>query len=144
MREYGKILGSIVLALFTLATVLAGSTVLYDLATGEEMFAEAFTLPYLIALMGFILFGVSGSLLWLFFLRILGSVPASFLLRHALAVGMAAVACFVGFILIFGGGVSNLANGIILLGFIFPVAGASLLCYWLVFYPPRHRKQKGS
>src|SRR5690625_7555647 len=85
MREYGKILGSIVLALFTLATVLAASTVLYDLATGKDVFAESFTLPYLVAMMGFILFGVSGSLLWYFFLRILGTAPASFLLRHALA-----------------------------------------------------------
>lgn len=136
MREYGKILGSIVLALFTLATVLAASTVLYDLATGKDVFAESFTLPYLVAMMGFILFGVSGSLLWYFFLRILGTAPASFLLRHALAAGMAVVACFAGFIFIFGSGTSNLGNAIVLLGFIFPVAGASLLCYWLVFYRP--------
>src|SRR5690625_7622945 len=87
-------------------------------------------------MMGFILFGVSGSLLWYFFLRIIGTAPAPFLLRHALAAGMAVVACFARFIFIFGSGTSNMNNSMLLLCFIFPLSYALLLSFWLYLYRP--------
>lgn len=135
LREYLKILSAIVLTLFTLATLLALVTGLLALLAEEDI-AERITLPYIIAIMGFVLFGISGSVLWLLFLRILGRQPASLMRRHTLAVCLAASTNWLAFTFIFGGGVTQIGDTAPLLVFLFPVAASSLLCYRLLFIRP--------
>lgn len=132
LREYLKILSAVLLTLLTLATLLALVTGWYSLLAGEDI-VEAITLPYIIAVIGFVLFGISGSMLWIFFLHILDRHPASFIRRHGLAVTLAAAANWLAFTLIFAGGITHIGDTAPLLVFLLPVAGCSLLCYWLLF-----------
>lgn len=138
MRDYLKILSSIVLALLFLATVISIIAGTFSLVADSSTVTEAVSLPFIIASMGFILFGITGSLLWLYFQKLLGNTIANLMGRQVIAASLSVVANCLLFVMIFtAGGSIYLKDIATILVFIVPVVVCSLLIYWRLYAKPK-------
>ncbi|BES69378.1 hypothetical protein RE428_03960 [Marinobacter nanhaiticus D15-8W] len=138
MRVYVKILSAIVVALVLLsllASIALGVTRLSP--TGEIFF-----LPLFIAFAGFLMFGISGSLLWLLFFRLLDPLDIGSTAKHALAVTMATPSSilFLALLLYLASGeAEGVSSTLSVFGwFVVPVAATSVGCYWWLFLADRY------
>ncbi|WP_157600127.1 hypothetical protein [Saccharospirillum impatiens] len=101
-------------------------------------------LPFFIGFIGFVLFGVTGSIFWLVFLKALGSPVESPMSHHVLAASLSTLVSWLALALVFSGGViRNLQESSILLIFVLPVVGMSLV-WFRVLYRPSIVAENGS
>lgn len=145
MRDYFKILSSMIVALLTFALVVAMIASIYTLATGGRDISDDLFLPFLLALIGFILFGIPGSIFWLVFFRALSGSLGSVMKRHLIAASMAVVSSVtLSVALFFRGGLSELGEVAVFLVPVILVAAFSLLWYWLLFEKLVEYRQKNA
>lgn len=145
MRDYFKILSSMLVALLTLAATVAVVASIYTLSSGSRDISEDVFLPFLVALMGFILFGIPGSIFWLVFFRALGGSLGGSMKRHLIAASMSVVASIgLSCVLFFRGGISELDEVAVFVVPVLIVAAFSLFWYWLLFEKlAAYRRQDG-
>src|SRR5690554_7767372 len=69
MRDYLKILSSIIAALLSMAFLVSAVVGIVALISGNPEIASAVLFPFVFAWVGFVMFGIIGSLFWFGFLR---------------------------------------------------------------------------
>lgn len=138
MRVYIKILSAIVVALVLLSLLASIALGVARLSPTSEIFF----LPLFIAFVGFLMFGISGSLLWLIFFRLLDQLEISSTVKHALAAAMATPASILLLALLLfleNGDAGSIWGTLgVFLWFVVPVATVSVGCYWWLFLKDRY------
>lgn len=138
MRVYIKILSAIVVALVLLSLLASIALGITRLSPTSEIFY----LPLFIAFVGFLMFGISGSLLWLLFFMLLDHLGISSTVKHALAAAMATPASILllTLLMFLGNGDADALWGAlgVFLWFVVPVAAVSVGCYWWLFLKDRY------
>ena len=138
MRVYLKILSAIVIALVLLsllATIALSVTRVGP--TSDILFRFLF-----IALVGFLMFGISGSLLWFTFFRLLDQLNLGSVVKHTLAAAAATPATTLLLALLQyheRGDAEALWSTLgVFLWFVVPVAAVSVGCYWWLYLTDRY------
>lgn len=137
MRDYFKILSSIIAALFSLAMIVSVALGISALVFGSPGSVKAILFPFAFAWAGFVMFGIIGSVFWFGFLAVLGKISLSPMQRQVLAACLSVVASWVTMVLAMsGGGLKQLPEAAFVLVFIVPVVAVSLLWYWFLYLRP--------
>lgn len=134
MRDYLKILCSIIAALLSvvlITSVVAGITAF---VSGSLHIGEAVLLPVWLAWGGFVMFGVTGSVFWLGFLTMLDKLALGPMKQHILAAGLSTVTSWLTIVLATSGGdFKRLSEAVFFLVFLVPVVAVSLIWYWVLY-----------
>lgn len=137
MRDYFKILSSIIAALFSLAMIVSVALGISALVFGSPGSVKAILFPFVFAWAGFVMFGIIGSVFWFGFLAVLGKISLSPMQRQILAACLSIGASWLTMALAMsGGGLKQLPEAAFVLVFIVPVVAVSLLWYWLLYLRP--------
>lgn len=143
MRDYLKILSSITAALLTLTVLVSVISGIFSLASGRNEVSEAMLFPFVIAWVGFISFGITGSIAWFVFVRAFDEKRLGPMSRHVVSASMATAASWLTVAFTFsGGGVKEFFEASVLLIPVVPVVALSLLWYWCLFYRSRRGKAR--
>lgn len=134
MRDYLKILLSVIAALLSLAALIAVVTAVTVLASGNDLSADPLVFPFAIAMAGFMLFGITGSIVWFGTDKALGDISLGALGRQVICAASGALAS-VAFVVvgISGPGGIGLSDVFIPLALVVPVVTVSVLWYWGLF-----------
>lgn len=128
IKEYLKILTSITMSLFVLATVISLFIGLVELF-GRQKF-DSMLFPYLIAGIGFVMFGLVGSLLWFLILALINKIKAITFEYHVVSAVISTVLTIGGFGLYASGfNLDKFLDAYIFLIFVAPVVIGSLVIY---------------
>ena len=130
MREYLKILSSIIIALICSAILISIVAGVHSYLTEQSNILGAFLFPFVVAWVGFLMFGVIGSLLWLLFLHLLRRVELGYMRKHIISSVTSAFLC-VTILALFqvSGSITDLLSGYFLLIFVLPIVCFSLYIY---------------
>lgn len=138
MRDYLKILSSIIAALLSwalLASVVAG---VVELVSGGSTIAGVVIFSFAFVWAGFVMFGITGSVFWFGFLSVLGNRPLGPMLRQVLA---ASFSTFLSWLIIgwalSDGSVKGMLGSTAVLVLVVPVVAVSLLWYWFLYLRPK-------
>jgi len=93
MREYLKILCSIIIALICSAILISIVVGAHSYLTEQSNILGAFLFPFVVAWIGFLMFGVIGSLLWRLFLHLLHRVELGYMRKHIISSVTSAFLC---------------------------------------------------
>jgi hypothetical protein len=141
MRDYIKILSSIIASLATLAVLASAIRGGYALISGSSNIAQAFLFPFVFVWFGFVLFGIIGSALWFGILKLTGTLAIGQMTRHVVAASLSAGASWLVLGLLASGGNSQaLLETAPLLIIVVPVVALSLLWYWFLYLQPKLNK----
>jgi len=140
MKDYLKILCSITVALITLAALLSGAVGLFSIVSGQSNLAESVLFPFAFAGIGFLLFGITGSVFWLVFIKAFGNNGFRPITRHIISASLSAAISWLTLNTTLGGGIEGLAETAVLLIPVVLVAACSLFWYWWLFLRATHKK----
>lgn len=137
MREYLKVLSSIIAALLSWALLFSIGLLINVFFSDSENMLGVVVFPFIVVGVGFVLFGVAGSVLWLLFLFIIAKYSLHLegpMMRHVLAACLSTIVCWliIGLI-IFDGGFQGLYEAVSLLILIGAVVAVSLVWYKLLY-----------
>ena len=122
MREYFKILSSIVIALICLTLLVSLISWLWTISTEQKYAVRSFALPFVFAWVGFLMFGILGSLLWRLFFHMFNSFSLGVMRKHLLSSMLSAFICVSLFALSqLNSGFIDIARTYVLLVFVVPV-----------------------
>lgn len=141
MGNYLRILFSIIAALLSLAMTISVAFGFSALVFGSPDNVQVVFFPFALAWVGFVMFGIIGSVFWFVFLALLDKVSLEPMKRHILAACLSIVTSWVTIALAMsGGGFKRLPEAAFVLIFIVPVAAVSLFWYWLLYLRPESNK----
>jgi hypothetical protein len=141
MREYLKILSSIIAALLSLALLFSMGLLINEFFSDSENMLGVMLFPFIVVGVGFVLFGIAGSALWFVFFSMIAKYSLHSedpMMRHVLAACLSTIVCWliIGLI-IFDEGFQGLYEAASLLILVGPVVAVSLVWYKLLYL--RHR-----
>jgi len=130
MREYLKILSSIIIALICSALLISIVTVMHSYLTEQRNILGTSLFPFVIAWVGFLMFGIIGSLLWRLCLHFLSRVEFEHMKKHAISSMISAFICVTLLACTqFSGGIVALFRVYYLLILVLPIVFISLYIY---------------
>lgn len=134
MRDYLKILASVIAALLSMAALIVVVIAVVIFVSADSLSAEPILFPFVIALAGFMMFGISGSIVWFVTYRALGQRPVSPMGRHAIGASCGVLASVTFEVVTFSshGGI-KLTDFLVPLALVVPVVAVSLLWHWALF-----------
>jgi hypothetical protein len=146
MRDYFKILISIIAALLSLALIVSvalGATALVSgsFISGSFTIVEAVVFPFAFAWAGFLMFGITGSIFWFGFLAVFGKLSLGPMTRQILAACLSTVTSWISIsVAMSGGKFTRVPEAAFLLVFVVPVVAVSLLWYRFLYLRPSVNK----
>ena len=141
MRDYLKIISSIVAALLSLALIASVISGIIAFASGGFNIVGAVLFPFAFVWAGFVMFGIIGSLFWLGFLSALGKLSLGPMNRQVLAACLSIVASWLTISLAMSGGeLKRVPEAVFLLVLVVPVVAVSLFWYWFLYLRPMLNK----
>ncbi|MDO3383014.1 hypothetical protein [Gilvimarinus algae] len=136
MKEYFKIVASIVISLLALSTcfsILIGASEWYG---GRDY--EAMIFPYIVAIVGLIFFGVLGSAFWFSFLVLISGIKSYSFRGHVVSACLSTiVTVFLVSFLASGADFSQFLVGLYFYIVVIPVVASSLLVLWFLYFRGR-------
>lgn len=141
MRDYLKILSTIIAALLSLAAFASVVIGVHAAVTDSPNIAGVMAVPFAIVWAGFVMFGIVGSVFWYAFLVALSTRNLSPLKRHSLAAALAVIATFLAVALAFSQGkLAVIKEAAPVLIIVVPVVAISLFWYWFLYLRLRPRQ----
>jgi hypothetical protein len=129
MREYFKILSSIAIALLFLTMVFSGISAL---VVDERRVLQALSFPFVVAWIGFLIFGIIGSALWLLMFKMFWGKASGGMRGHLFSAITSALISVTGLAIIslsLGSGWESFTKTYAFLVMVFPVVFVSLYVY---------------
>lgn len=144
MRDYLKILSSIIAALLSLALLASATTGVNALVSNNHNILRDVLWPFLFVWAGFVMFGIIGSVFWFGFLRMLSKLISGPMKRQTLAASLSIVATLLTISLALSRwDFEVLLEAAFFLVFIVPVVAVSLLWYWFLYLRPKLKANHG-
>jgi len=138
MRDYLKILSSIIAALLSMAFLVSAVVGIVALISGNPEIASAVLFPFVFAWVGFVMFGIIGSLFWFGFLRASYTLSLGPVKRQILASLLSTLVSWLTIASIFSHGqFRQVIEAAPLLVFVVPVVVVSLLWYRFLYLRPK-------
>lgn len=134
MRDYLKILCSIIASLISLALLASTVSAIAVLISSRFDIYRAVLIPFVFAWVGFVMFGVIGSALWFGFSRVLGMLSIGPMKLQVIAASLSTVASWLTVSVVMSGGKFDALPGTAFLFIlVVPVVAISLLWYWYLY-----------
>lgn len=143
MRDYFKILSSIIAALISLTLLISAIVAVGALLADSSGSASGVLFPFVVAWIGFLMFGVTGSVFWFAALKAMGSLTIGAMKKNAVAACFSTIASWlIPAVIIFRDDLEELPETGFILAPVVPVVACSLLWYWLLYLRPSRNQAR--